>query len=1568
MKVRLTAGQTSLKSARQKQKIQSICTLHNHHVNAIKRCVLNRMTQLLLTGDNFLLSLPSPVSASIIDQLADCLSDKLGRYLLRTLSLPGESQEIIAIVSAHSEHIVESITALQSSRKLPLKLLLYRVLNVERDEQQILSVDVKSTSGLHELIMLVKIETTNTSLRTTITHRIKAILEWSAQWEENRPELQDKLANVIGLDEFADYQPLLAWFKQGAFKLLEAMELTPDSDLAPLFSHFCPVDKDPEEEQLFLEHLRHVLARSTPFVMDYLPAGCSFMSPSSLVYVGLRSENKAGGWIEHAFWGELDANELNSLTCKVPFLAQKFTLAMKQAGIEEYSYEFNQFKDIFNVFPVIESFLLQQPQLYLLIESLKTYICRSESVKSLVLASPNADRISLLIIIPNQLYRQDIEREVERKLSSFLNCRIKKSSHTQVCGRFIGLHMMLQPSDQVVDIDVDRLDRELNKVIRPWQASFRQLVERTFGAREGAVLWQKYQTVFPLSYQMLMPPRFAVKDMMSIETCVKTGGQAVNLLSPCHARRDYRLHFYSRQEHYLDEYIPVLKHLGLRVKDQVQFVFHIEETPVFIKSFTILAAKTQIESFSKLKFRLLEAINAISLGRADNDSLNSLLVLTGMSWQQIDVLRAYRNYFLQLGHPTTMASFNHALTHHPLVTKNLFAYFDARFNPELDGDDPLAREEQTLFPLKLQLLENMAAVTDANDDKVLRTLFNLIDATVRCNFHVRQHSDDFFVAFKINSLGIIDLPAPKPQNEIYVHAATMEGIHLRGGKISRGGIRWSDRPDDFRTEILGLMQTQMSKNALIIPKGAKGGFIVKSTSNGEDFKAAVKQAYVTLMEGLLDLTDNYIGEEAVTLPGIVRYDDVDPYLVVAADKGTAQFSDLANSVSLRYRFWLSDAFASGGSSGYNHKSLGITARGAWECVKRHFREINKDIQNEPFSVVGVGSMDGDVFGNGMLQSRQIRLLAAISGQHIFVDPDPVNLEQAYAERQRLFELPGSSWNDYNRDLISDGGGVFSRQAKDIPISPQLRKWLGIRYKTLDGASLIRFLLSAPVELLWLGGIGTYVKATSEKNEDAGDRNNDEVRIDAAQLKAHVVGEGANLGFTQKARIEYALAGGRINTDAIDNSAGVDTSDHEVNLKILLTGLQKKQVIKDYQQEFEALTDEVCKSVLADNYRQSLCLSLERLRIHFHSADVFLSLAARLEGSGYLDRLVEAFPLNKEVMARTDQAITRPELAVLMAAGKMMLTQEIMDESAYIALPLFDTYLQSYFPDPIVRNYADYLSGHPLAQAIKATVISNKIINQAGISFLNWHNDRCPLIQSVTAYLTFEQVLETDNLREQIYQLDNRVSAEDQYSLLLKLENALAQLSQWSLINNQNVLPDKTLIESYQISLQAYLQKLSESGQCDTEIAQFVQGGIPESLAQRCVAMSYLNDFPLIVYLMNQTKGDFETVYRVLNESMTLLEIDKLMQRLDAMILQDYWERKAAGDLRVELRQMLVQLAQKSLESSHTSPAKLLNDVVYKNNYNRYQRVFKEVCQTSSNSLLPLLSLSKALRSLVMPVL
>ncbi|MEY3288520.1 MAG: hypothetical protein RLZZ419_762, partial [Pseudomonadota bacterium] len=954
--------------------------------------------------------------------------------------------------------------------------------------------------------------------------------------------------------------------------------------------------------------------------------------------------------------------------------------------------------------------------------------------------------------------------------------------------------------------------------------------------------------------------------------------------------------------------------------------------------------------------------------------LNKLLVLTGMTWQEIDVLRAYRNYYLQLGHQTTKSTVHHALINNPSIALCLFNYFETRFRPNPAWDDPVLREEQALFPLRLELLESMTSVSDINDDRILRTLFNLIDATMRCNFHLRRNLDDYFVAFKINSLGIIDMPAPKPQNEIYVHAVDMEGIHLRGGKVSRGGIRWSDRPDDFRTEILGLMQTQISKNALIIPTGAKGGFVLKknnlkflSQSVDMGIKEAGKKAYITLIRSLLELTDNYSDSTVIRSQDIVSYDDSDPYLVVAADKGTASFSDIANAVSADYQFWLGDAFASGGSNGYDHKVLGITARGAWKCVQRHFQELGTDIQTEAFTVVGIGSMDGDVFGNGMLLSPYIRLLAAFSGQHIFIDPAPSVSNAPFNERKRLFELSGSSWNDYDRTLISEGGGVYFRSDKDIPISAELKKWLGIRYKTLDGESLIRYLLVAPIDLLWLGGIGTYVKAGTEKHEDVGDRSNDNVRVDAANLGARVVGEGANLGFTQKARIQYSLHGGRINTDAVDNSAGVDTSDHEVNLKILLTGLQKKHIIADYQPLFISMTDDVCRQVLANNYAQSLCLSLDQLR-SADNARVFLKLAEHLEATGFLDRVVESFPTYKAVLSRPGQRITRPEFAVLMAASKMYLTRKIQDQAALLHDECCDRYLQAYFPDQVNAHYKSDLSAHPLASEIKATVVSNKIINQAGCRFLSSDsdNENTTILDHVACYLTFDRVLDGDALRQSLYALDNKIATDKQYRYLLQLENMLSDFCRWALSHNKKIRPDAQTVNDYSGYLQEFEQYFNQQDnlQCKEQVEQYKQDGLSEKLAQRLVFISSLTDFPFIVSLSVETATDFVTVFKLFNEISLYLGLYDIDEQFEKMPSHDYWEQKVSIDLQADIKRITGLLLNNILLSKLSACVDYFNLPSEKQKINRYQRVYQEIKSVLPINLMPYIALIKELEKLL----
>ncbi|MGZ4969227.1 MAG: NAD-glutamate dehydrogenase domain-containing protein [Methylobacter sp.] len=1111
----------------------------------------------------------------------------------------------------------------------------------------------------------------------------------------------------------------------------------------------------------------------------------------------------------------------------------------------------------------------------------------------------------------------------------------------------------------------------MNRHTKTWPIALQRIAERALGKQNGQLLWKKYHRAFSAEYKELVSPRYALKDMLHLEQVLASNTQRISLLNPSKRIADYRLHFYSRQLHYLDEYIPVLENMHLRVMDQVQFSLTVDDTPLFIRSFTIKAVKNQFASFTALRSRMLETIQVMMDGIVENDALNKLCILTGMSWQEIDVLRAYRNYFLQLGHRTTRASIHHALINNPQVASCLFNKFEARFRPNPDWDDPVIREEQILFPLRLQLMEAIASVSDINDDRILRTLFNLINSTMRCNFHMRRGSADYFIAFKVNSLGIIDMPAPKPQNEIYVHAVDMEGIHLRSGKISRGGIRWSDRPDDFRTEILGLMQTQISKNALIIPTGAKGGFVVKKNgvkslhpSSGPEMKAAGKKAYLTLIRGLLDLTDNYVGEEVVKPENIVCFDDPDPYLVVAADKGTAQFSDIANAVSEEYQFWLGDAFASGGSRGYDHKALGITARGAWECIKRHFRELGKDIQNEAFTVIGIGSMDGDVFGNGMLLSPYIRLLAAFSGQHIFIDPNPSDSDAPFNERKRLFELPGSSWDDYDRTLISEGGGVYPRSAKDIPVSAELRKWLGVRYKSLDGESLIRYLLRMPVELLWLGGIGTYVKAGAEKHEDVGDRANDNVRVDATDLGAKVVGEGANLGFTQKARIEYSLRGGRINTDAVDNSAGVDTSDHEVNLKILLAGLQKKNLIADYQPLFISMTEDVCRLVLADNIAQSLCLSLEQLRCAEDPA-VYLQLAERLEITGFFDRAVEFFPPSKEILSRPGQVITRPELAVLMAASKMYLTQLLLDQPALLQDECYNGYLHAYFPEQVNKQYAKYLSGHPLAREIKATLISNKIINQTGCGFLSLDADSAYILDHVTCYLTFDRVLNGDALRKAVSALDNKIDAGKQYRLLLQLENTLTGFCRWALMQGKKIRPNAQTITCYSHHLKDYERHFKNGyAEFNEQLEQYRQDGIPDQLALRMAFITSLNDFPLMVSLTAETGQKFVAILKLFNEITAYLGLHEVNEQLAQMIMHDYWERKVQAELQEDIKRVISQVIKSILAGKSETCADYFEQPDKKQKINRYRRIYQEISNVLPVNLFPYIALAKELEHLV----
>jgi glutamate dehydrogenase len=1109
----------------------------------------------------------------------------------------------------------------------------------------------------------------------------------------------------------------------------------------------------------------------------------------------------------------------------------------------------------------------------------------------------------------------------------------------------------------------------------PWERNFRIFLDQAARELHQVPPSFPYEQAFSAEYRALVPPHLATRDAFKVEQVVRTGQDAVDLWEPDRQLGDsfHRLQLYGLRERSLDEIIPILQDLNLRTIDQVQFRMEIGTQRIYIRSFSIKPLADGLDSLMPVKEPLLNAFMALLTARADKDALNGLLLLTGLSWEEIDVFRAYRNYYFQLGSRFGRFRFHQALLNNPKTALLLFRYFESRFKPDRRWTDLARREDEAMLPIRMELGSSLNEVEDSNEDRILRDLFNLIDATLRTNFYRRVNQPDHFIALKISSLGVINMPAPRPSFEIYVHSALMEGIHLRGAKVARGGIRWSDRPDDFRSEILDLMQTQMIKNSLIVPQGAKGGFVIKQTPRSPaERERLVQEAYSTLIRGLLDVTDNLQGNVVSPPPDVVTHDDADPYLVVAADKGTARLSDRANAIASEYGFWLDDAFASGGSHGYHHKKLGITARGAWECVKRHFRELGQDIDTQVFTVVGIGSMDGDVFGNGMLLSDKIRLRAAFSGSHIFLDPNP-DPALSHQERKRLFDLPYSTWDDYNRGLISPGGGVFRRDAKDIPLSREVREWLGTHHATADGEELIRLLLTAPVDLLWLGGIGTYVKASTETNEDVGDKVNDSTRVEANQIKAKVVGEGANLGFTQLARVEYALNGGRIDTAAVNNSGGVDLSDHEVNLKILMNLLQHKGLIADREERDEWLVkvrDDVCRSVLANNYWQSVCLSLDQARC-LQDVEPFLEVAARLINAGLLDPTVESFPSRKDIAARAPQTLTRPELAVLMAYAKLALKRALFDNPEFLSSGWTGDFLADYFPPALRERFSDVLDEHSLAKEITATVVCNTLINQAGVSFLVWVDELEPafLNQAVRAYFLFDRVLDGRTLRRKICALDGRIAAARQIQLLLNLENLLNSFCLWALQRGETLSPHPETVTPWRTDLAKYLdylaERLAENERPDFEervTASKDLGFTPEEA--RLIALTErLHDFPVLVDLAARTGAPLSKVAELNNAVADYLDLRRLIPRLENVRPRTRWERRVQTVLLERLKHGPTRFSLAMLRTGLRDPASFFAGHRLQQRLAKLRRFARELSESTEASLIPFTALVSALDAL-----
>ncbi len=978
---------------------------------------------------------------------------------------------------------------------------------------------------------------------------------------------------------------------------------------------------------------------------------------------------------------------------------------------------------------------------------------------------------------------------------------------------------------------------------RTWKEELEQQLIKKIGAKNGKALTEKYSTAFPTSYCEQNSPEDAVKDILQIEKLSKENPFQTDLYQIAKAEYPLRLKFYQYGKPIpLSDVLPMVENMDLRTYTERPYeVILDKDISVWVSDFSVSYSRSDSFNIKDIEDNFEEAFAKIRFGISENDGFNKLILGAGLSWREITIIRAYAKYMQQTGFLFSQAYIEKTVVIHAAIVKDLIRLFNLKF-----GLNQKSSVKKEIADLETKIQASLEAITSLDEDRIMRRFWHMIIATIRTNYF-QTTSDGVpkeYLSFKLDSSKVPELPLPRPMYEIFVYSPRFEGIHLRGAKVARGGLRWSDRREDFRTEVLGLMKAQKVKNAVIVPSGAKGGFVLKTLppiATREMIQQEVVFCYKSFIRGLLDLTDNLKNNKVIPPKNVVCYDDNDPYLVVAADKGTATFSDIANSISKEYDFWLGDAFASGGSAGYDHKKMGITARGAWESIKRHFREIDLDMEKQTFTVIGVGDMSGDVFGNGMIYSKKLRLVAAFDHRDIFLDPNP-DAEKSYNERVRLFNLPISSWQDYNPKLLSAGGGVHKRSSKSIAITSEVKKALGIEENSLTPNELIRAILKAPVELFFNGGIGTYVKASTETHAAVGDKTNEFCRINGNELRCKVVGEGGNLGFTQLGRVEYALQGGIINTDFIDNSAGVDCSDHEVNIKILLdkevnTGALTE---KKRNQLLVKMTDDVGHLVLKDNYNQALVMSFSSMRT-VHYTGLYQNYIKELETSVHLDRAVEFLPDDKKLLDRkaAGQGLTRPELAVLLAYTKIHIKNELLksdlpDDSFFVGA------LKTAFPTLLAKMYLTSMEEHRLRREIIATQVSNQIVNAVGITFVYRLQTEtgASIAEIARAYTVAANAYGTDQLHHLIDSLNFQVSVQIQYELLHHIRQLLNLSTRWFLRSDRLKGDLTKIIAHYKNAIgkledivpklmigvtKTYLEKI---------IGHFTNAGIEEHIARK----------------------------------------------------------------------------------------------------------------------------------------
>ncbi|WP_087017696.1 NAD-glutamate dehydrogenase [Thaumasiovibrio subtropicus] len=1235
--------------------------------------------------------------------------------------------------------------------------------------------------------------------------------------------------------------------------------------------------------------------------------------PAYTDYVGVKTFNKKGEVIgEHRFIGLYAATAYHQSVDNIPLLNNKVQRILELSDYAPESYSWKSLKNILETFPRDELFQASEKEM-LDVGSGVVKMQDRDLLKIFVRRDPFGRFFSCMVYTTKERYNTELRSKTQSLLKHYFGSQQDVEFTTFFSESPLArTHYIVRVDNNNFDIDVKLLERNLMEAASSWDDRLQEALVAHFGENEGTPVGKQFSRAFPRSYKEHMLPGSAVADIQQLLSLNETNKLAMSLYRPQEESSDskkLKLKLFHRDEPlHLSDVMPMLENLGLRVIGEAPYEIVTNEGRVFwILDFEMLHNAKSNHDLAETRDRFQDTFAGIWQNRFENDGFNQLVLNAGLSGREVSIIRGYTKYMRQVGFPFSQEYIQSTVNTYPQIAKLLVKLFAQRFDPAKRNTEKLIGDVVTSIYKKLEEVESL------DDDRILRRYVEMMLATLRTNFYQKGKDGDWksSVAFKLKPSEIPEIPAPVPAFEIFVYSPDIEGVHLRGGKVARGGLRWSDRREDFRTEILGLVKAQQVKNTVIVPVGAKGGFVCKrqpSLSTRDEIFAEGQRCYRIFIQSLLDVTDNIIDGELVPPVSVVRHDEDDPYLVVAADKGTATFSDLANEVSDEYNFWLGDAFASGGSNGYDHKQMGITAKGGWESVKRHFREIGIDCQSTDFTCIAVGDMAGDVFGNGMLLSRHIRLQAAFNHLHIFLDPNP-EAESSYIERERLFKLPRSSWEDYDPTLISEGGGVFSRRSKSIPLSSQVQKMLGTRKQSMAPNDLINAILKMKADLLWNGGIGTYVKATTETHTDVGDRANDALRVNGNELNVAIVGEGGNLGLTQLARMEFAMKGGRVNTDFIDNVGGVDCSDNEVNIKILLNSLVMSGdlTVKKRNQLLESMEDEVSEIVLKDAYWQAESISVSEMT-GVDSLKEQIRFLHHLEREGHIDRALEYLPDDETLTEREKQGLglTRPEQAVLIAYAKMVLKEQLVSEEIAND-PYHARMLPAYFPSELQSQYRSAMDQHPLRKEIIATCLANQMSNDMGCNFVPRMHDEtgAEVIAIANAYSVAREIFQFGQLFEQIRDLDNQVEAKVQYQMLHQCRRMLRRATRW-ILRSKDRLGIEEQISIFQPVVNDLKENLvnylvdDEVADHDRDAQRYIDSGVPQDLANTIARMSSLYSAMDIAQIAEEHHKEIDFVAKTYFVMGAKLSLHWFLDQINHQSVENHWQALARATFREDL--------------------------------------------------------------------